>query len=87
MSARMSSGLNGTTAHAASAGVIAMIGASTNRNLLAPVGMMISLTSSFKPSAIGCASPPSQRMPKKVTRFGPIRICIQPISLRSHSVR
>jgi hypothetical protein len=81
------SGENGTTAQAASAGMIAMIGASTNRNLLAPVGTMISLTSSFRPSAIGCARPPSQRMPKKVVRFGPMRICMKPISLRSHSVR
>ena len=32
------SGLNGTTAHAASAGIKAMTGASTNRNLFAPDG-------------------------------------------------
>src|SRR3989338_3907401 len=35
--------LNGTTAHAASDGASAMIGAMTNRNLLEPLGIMISL--------------------------------------------
>jgi hypothetical protein len=64
-----------------------MTGASTNRNLLAPVGTMISFARSFRPSAIGCASPPSQGMPKNVTRFGPMRTCIQPITFRSQSVR
>src|ERR1043166_3609879 len=76
MLASTNSGLNGTTAHAASAGAIVIAGASTNRNLLAPVGMMISLNSSLRPSAIGWAQPPSQGIPKKLTRFGPMRTCI-----------
>src|SRR3989338_4484256 len=49
--------LNGTAAHAASDGASAMIGARTNRNLLEPVGMMISLKNNFTPSAIGCNKP------------------------------
>ena len=49
--------LNGTTAHAASAGMIASIGASTNRNLFAPDGTMISLNSSLSTSANGCSRP------------------------------
>ena len=36
--------------------MIAITGASTNRNLFAPVGTMISFSSSFSPSAIGCAA-------------------------------
>ena len=48
---------NGTTAHAASAGASAMTGATTNRNLLDPLGMMISLRNNFTPSAIGCNNP------------------------------
>src|SRR3989338_2885666 len=62
--------VNGTTAHAASDGASAMIGARTNRNLLEPLGTMISLKNNFTPSAIGCSSP------KYPTRFGPMRICM-----------
>src|SRR3989338_6973975 len=48
---------NGITAHAASDGANAMMGARTNRNLLEPDGMMISLNSNFTPSASGCSRP------------------------------
>src|SRR6267142_4653474 len=81
MSASTTSGAKGITAHAASAGVSISTGASRNRPLFALVGTMISFISSFTPSAIGCSSPAGP------TRLGPMRIWIQPISLRSHSVR
>src|SRR5574343_2002089 len=45
--------VKGTTAHAARAGAIASIGAMTKIPLLAVVGTIISLSSNFKPSAIG----------------------------------
>jgi len=69
------------TAHAASAGMMVMIGPSTKRPLLAAVGMMISFVSSFSASAIGCSRP------KGPTRLGPSRICVKPMALRSHKVR
>ena len=75
------SGPNGITAHAASAGMMVMIGPRKNRPLLATVGTMISLVSSFSASAIGCSRPSGP------IRFGPIRIWVKPIALRSHSVR
>ncbi len=81
MLARATSGPKGTTAQAASAGMMVMMGPSTNRPLLAAVGMMISLVSSLSASAIGC------NRPKGPTRFGPRRIWVKPIALRSHSVR
>jgi hypothetical protein len=85
--ASTSSGSNGITAHAASAGISESTGAIRNSTLFEPEGMMISFVSSFSASAIGCARPPSQRIPKKVTRFGPRRTCMKPITLRSASVR
>ncbi len=72
---------NGMTAHAASAGASASIGAMKNSARLAPAGTMISLKISLKTSANGCSSPSGP------TRFGPIRTCIQPMILRSASVR
>ncbi len=70
MLASTSSGAKGTTAHAASAGMIDIIGANTNRNLFAPDGIMISLVRSFSASAIGCSQPFGP------TRFGPMRTCM-----------
>ena len=55
--ASATSGPNGTTAQAASAGMMVMIGPMTNRLLFALVGMMISLNSSLSASAIGCSRP------------------------------
>ena len=81
MLANACSGPNGTTTQAASAGMMVMTGAMTNKALLALAGTMISFNSSFNASAIGCSKPAGP------TRFGPIRTCIQPIILRSHSVR
>src|SRR4029078_2484303 len=46
----MTSGAHGITAHAASAGMIASIGATIKSALLALVGRMISLNSSLMPS-------------------------------------
>src|SRR5690606_28174358 len=70
---------NGITAQVASAGTSANIGASRYRNGDAAEGTSISLNSSLNTSAKVCRKPP------KPTYFGPIRTCIQPISLRSHS--
>ena len=69
--------VNGMTAHAASAGPSESIGAMKNSARLAPDGTMISLNSIFTVSANGCSRPSGP------TRFGPMRICIQPITLRS----
>jgi len=75
------SGAKGTTAHAASAGMIIRIGPRMNRPRSALVGTTISFSSSFTPSAMGCSRP------RGPTRLGPMRICIQPISFLSHKVR
>ena len=55
-----------------------------NRNLLELVGMITSFVSSLTTSANGWPRPGSR--PKMRTRFGPRRSCIQPMTLRSHSV-
>ena len=75
------SGPNGTTTQAASAGMMVITGPRKNRPLFAAVGTMISLKISFTASAIGCSRPSGP------TRFGPGRIWLQPIALRSQSVR
>jgi len=75
------SGPNGTTAQAASAGMMVMTGPRKNRFRFAAVGTMISLKTSLIASAIGCSRPSGP------TRFGPGRIWLQPMALRSHSVR
>jgi hypothetical protein len=69
-SASTTFGPNGTTAHAAIATVRVITGASTNKTLSAPDGMMISLNTSFMPSAIGCSKPSGP------TRLGPMRTCM-----------
>ena len=61
--------------------MIVMTGPRKNRPLLAAVGTMISLKISFTASAIGCSRPSGP------TRFGPGRIWVQPMALRSQSVR
>ena len=70
MFASTSVSVNGMTAHATSAGASVSMGAMMNKNLLALVGTMISLSSSFKTSAIGC------NQPRGPTRLGPTRICM-----------
>jgi len=77
MSARTSQSENGTTAQAAKAGIKVSIGASTNRNLFALLGMMISFSNSLNTSANGW------NRPFGPTRFGPTRACMKPITLRS----
>ncbi len=62
-----------------------MAGASANSTLFARVGTTTSFSSSLKTSAKGWPKPPAK--PNIFTRFGPMRICIQPMSLRSHKVR
>ena len=61
-----------------------IIGARWNSNLFDFAGMITSFISSLNTSANGCPSP--GRRPKMRTRFGPRRSCIQPMTLRSHSV-
>ena len=51
------SGPNGTTDHAAKAGIIVIIGANTNKTLFAFAGTTISLSRSLSASAIGCNKP------------------------------
>jgi hypothetical protein len=75
------SGPKGITTQAASAGMMVMIGPMMNRLGVAFAGTTISLSSSLSASAIGCSRPSGP------TRFGPTRMWIQPISLRSHSTR
>src|SRR5690606_993616 len=72
---------NGITAQAASAGISTMAGATTYSTLCAALGKMTSLVSSFNTSAKGW------NKPRGPTRLGPVRTCIQPISLRSQNVR
>src|SRR5690349_13613627 len=74
--ARTSSGENGMTAHAASAGMIVSMGAKINKSLFAPVGITISFMIALTASAIGCPHPRNHGIPKKVTLLGPTRICI-----------
>ena len=49
--------MNGTTAEAANAGMMVMMGPSKKSGPWARVGMMISLVNSFKASAMGCNKP------------------------------
>ncbi|MCY1555278.1 hypothetical protein D9M68_919220 [compost metagenome] len=79
--ASTASGPKGTATHAASAGMMAMIGPRRNSPLAAALGLMISLVSNLIASAIGCSRPNGP------TRLGPRRTCMKPSSLRSHSVR
>ena len=67
--------------------MIAMTGASTNRNLFAPVGNDDFLHQQLQPVGDRLREPAEPADAEKVTRFGPMRTCIQPITLRSHSVR
>jgi hypothetical protein len=62
--------VKGITAQAASAGAMASIGAMMKTALLELLGTMISLNSSFRPSAIGWIRPQGP------TRLGPIRCCM-----------
>ncbi len=74
---------NGITAQIASAGTSDRNGARRNRNPLAFAGITISLNISLTTSANGWARPGIQN---RLTRFGPLRACIQPMTLRSASV-
>ena len=65
----------------ASAGMMVITGPRKNSPLCAAVGRMISLKISLTASAMGVSKP------KGPTRFGPCRICVQPMALRSQSVK
>jgi hypothetical protein len=56
------------------------IGAKIKQNVFAFVGITVSFKISFKASAIGCIRP------RKPTKFGPFRCCIEPITFRSARV-
>ena len=56
-------------------------GAKTKLNVFALVGITVSFSKSFKPSANGC------NRPKKPTTLGPLRCCIAPMIFLSASVR
>src|SRR5215469_14917459 len=70
-------GLKGMTAQATRASVKVTSGATTNTTELAPLGTMVSLTSSLTPSAKGC------NRPKGPTTLGPLRSCENASTLRS----
>ncbi len=61
-----------------------MAGAIRKSTLFERDGVSTSLMSSFTTSANGWPMPGSR--PKIATRLGPLRTCIQPMSLRSQSV-
>ena len=81
MSARTQPRSKGITAQATSASIKVSIGARRKTTRLAPAGMIVSLVSSFSPSAIGW------NKPKGPTTFGPLRICMDAMTLRSASMR
>ena len=68
---------NGTTAQATSAVMKAIIGAMMNSTPLALDGTMVSFSTSFRPSAIGCSRPNGP------TTLGPRRNWIAAQILRS----
>jgi hypothetical protein len=68
---------NGMTTQATNARVSVTIGAARKTKRLAPLGMIVSLTNIFSPSAIGCSSPNGP------TTFGPLRNCEYARTLRS----
>ncbi len=73
-------GPNGMTENARNAGTADRIGARKYTGLSASSGMISSLKASFTPSASDC------RMPHGPTRFGPMRFCIRPTTLRSKTI-
>src|SRR6185436_17174073 len=78
-------GSSGITAQIANAGMSVIIGAIRNSTLFEALGITTSLISSLMTSANGWNRPGNK--PKgPATRFGPLRSCIQPMTLRSHSV-
>ena len=81
MSASTSSGDNGITAQAATAGMMSQHRREEEQPLFGVDGTMISFTAaSARPRSAAAG-------PNGPTRFGPMRIWIQPMNLRSHRVR
>ena len=68
------------TEKARKAGTAESTGAIQYTGLSASAGMISSLKASFTPSASDC------RMPHGPVRFGPIRFCIRPTTLRSNTI-
>src|SRR5579885_2815543 len=69
---------NGITAHTANAGITASSGDRKYRNRFALLGVMTSFSNSLNTSAKACSRPNGPIL------LGPMRTCIQPITLRSH---
>ena len=72
---------NGITTHPNRLKKSVNTGAKTKPKVLAFVGITVSLSSNFSPSAKGCNNP------KKPTTFGPVLCCIAAMILRSAKVR
>ncbi len=73
-------GPNGITENARNAGIAERIGARKYTGLSASSGMTSSLKASFIPSASDCS------VPHGPTRFGPMRFCMRPTTLRSNTI-
>jgi hypothetical protein len=58
-----------------------IIGEITKANVFAFVGITVSFTNNFKPSAKGC------NKPQNPTKLGPCLCCIKPITFRSANVK
>lgn len=72
---------NGITAQPTNDSANAITGAAINIVKFALLGNTVSFKSNFKPSAKGC------NKPKKPTTLGPLRLCIDAITLRSKRVK
>ena len=73
-------GPNGITEKARKAGIADRIGARKYTGLSASSGMTSSLKASLTPSASDCS------VPHGPTRFGPMRFCMRPTTLRSNTI-
>ena len=71
----------GITAHEIKANKNVTTGAAKNTTVLVLLCKTGSFIRSFNPSACGC------RIQKKPTTFGPLRLCIEAITLRSANVK
>lgn len=80
MSANTIFSSKGITAHPIELDVKVVVGAAINIAKFALLGKTVSFNDNFKPSAKGC------NKPKNPTTLGPLRRCIEAITLRSKRV-
>jgi len=71
----------GMTAQPTRLNINVIVGAAMKVAKLALLGKTTSFNNNFKPSAKGCNNP------KKPTTFGPLRLCMEAMTLRSNSVK